>query len=171
MDHVILVDEQDEALGLHDKVGAHLGSGLLHRAFTTMVFNPDGQLLVAQRAAAKMLWPLWWDSTCASHPRDGETYESAGERRLTEELGFSCSLRLADKFTYHVPFEDVGSEHEVCATLLGVHDGDVGPDPDEVADWDWVDVAGVVRGFAERPGRYTPWFIMAMERLLADGSV
>jgi isopentenyl-diphosphate delta-isomerase len=168
MEHVILVDEQDQALGLHDKVGAHLGDGLLHRAFTTMVFNPDGQLLLAQRAVGKMLWPLWWDSTCASHPRKGETYESAGGRRLTEELGFACPLRLADKFSYHVAFEDVGSERDVCATLIGVHEGDVRPDPEEVADWEWVDVSTVVRGLAESPERYTPWFIIAMERLLTE---
>jgi isopentenyldiphosphate isomerase len=55
----------------------------------------------------------------------------------------------------------------VCATLVGVHDGDVRPDPEEVADWEWVDVSTLLR---ERPEHYTPWFSIAMKRLLVDVS-
>lgn len=171
IEHVVLVDERDSRLGLHEKVQAHVGEGLLHRAFVALVFNSDGKLLIAQRAAGKMLWSLWWDNTCASHPRDGEGYEDAGERRLTEELGFSCPLRLTDKFTYYAPFHNVGSEREVCATLVGFHDGEVVPNADEVADWKWVDVPALLEDFAVQPEVYTPWFVLALQRLVDSGIV
>lgn len=171
MEQVVLVDERDLPLGLHEKVEAHIGEGLLHRAFVALVFNSHGQLLIAQRAAGKMLWSLWWDNTCASHPRDGEAYEAAGERRLTEELGFSCPLRLADKFNYHAPFQDVGSEREVCATLVGSYDGKVVPNTDEVADWKWIDLPALLKDFEAQPGVYTPWFVLALQRLIGSGIV
>ena len=170
-EQVVLVDEQDSPLGLHGKVEAHVGEGLLHRAFVALVFNAEGQLLIAQRAAGKMLWSLWWDNTCASHPRDGEAYEAAGERRLSEELGFSCPLRLADKFNYHAPFQDIGSEREVCATLIGSYNGAVAPNANEVADWKWVDVPALLEDFEAQPEVYTPWFMLALQRLIHSGIV
>ena len=171
MEQVVLVDEQDLPLGLHDKMEAHVGEGLLHRAFLALVFNSEGKLLVAKRSADKMLWPLWWDNTCASHPRDGETYEAAGERRLMEELGFSCPLRLTDKFTYHAAFHDVGSEREVCVTLVGFHNGEVTPNRDEVAEWKWVDVLSLLGELDENADTYTPWLVIALRRLVSSGVV
>jgi len=166
MEQVVLVDTDDADLGLHEKVGAHVGEGLLHRAFTVLVFDSSGRVLIAKRSDDKMLWPDYWDSACASHPRAGESYEAAGERRLLEELGFSCGLHLVDKFTYHVPFHDVGSEREVCATLVGFYDGEVIPNADEVAEWRWVSAQELIEELKVNEGAYAPWFVMAVERLL-----
>lgn len=161
-EHVVLVDEQDSPIGTQGKVDAHLGEGQLHRAFTALVFDSQGQVLIARRAREKMLWPSYWDNTCASHPRDGEGYAAAGERRLTEELGFTCPLFEVDKFLYHAPFEDVGCEHELCATLIGTYDGEVVQNDDEVADWEWVAVGQLLTDFGEMPeDRYTPWLVIA----------
>ena len=69
-----------------------------------------------------MLWPNDWDGTFASHPRESETYVSSGERRMPEELGIEGVLDYLHKFEYHVPYIDVGSENEICGTLIGIID-------------------------------------------------
>jgi isopentenyl-diphosphate delta-isomerase len=165
MDQVVIVNENDEEIGLKDKVEAHLGSGALHRAFVVIVFNSNGEILIHQRSAEKMLWPLVWDNACASHPQKGESYEAAGERRLTEELGFTCKLELVDKFEYHAMYKDVGAESELCATLIGKYDGEAKPNPAEIADWKWVSEEKLKEEMEKNSEIYTPWFIIALKRL------
>ena len=116
---VILVDENDNPIGTEEKVKCHLPNGKLHRAFTALLFDRDGRLVLTKRAKEKMLWPGDWDGTFASHPRESEGYVSSGERRMPEELEISGKLDYFQKFEYHVPSKDVGYENEVCVTLYG----------------------------------------------------
>ena len=119
---VILVDENDNPIGSEEKVKCHLPNGKLHRAFTALLFDNEGRLVLTRRAKGKMLWPNDWDGTFASHQRESETYVSSGERRMPEELGIDGTLDYLHKFEYHVPYKDVGSENEICGTLIGVID-------------------------------------------------
>ncbi len=164
MDKVVVVDEHDRPLGLKDKWRCHEGEGILHRAFSVVVFNREGQLLLQQRSENKQLWPFYWSNTCCSHPLEGESYEQAGQRRLQTEMGFVCDLRLLGTFRYQAAFEDKGSENELCAVLVGKYDGDVHADPEEVAAWKWVDFQEVKRDIKANPEGYTPWFKMEIER-------
>ena len=102
---VILVDGNDNPIGKEEKVKCHLPNGKLHRAFTAMIFNKEGKLLLTRRSASKMLWPDDWDGTVASHPREGETYVSSAERRMPEEIGITCEMNYVNKFEYHVPYK------------------------------------------------------------------
>src|SRR5437867_4051905 len=120
MENLILVDRDDNQTGIEEKVKCHLPDGKLHRAFTILLFNKDGQLLLTQRSMSKMLWPGDWDGTVASHPRQSETYVSSAERRLPEELGITCKLDYLFKFEYHVTYKNLGSENEICGTLIGI---------------------------------------------------
>src|SRR3989304_4709730 len=113
-------DKKYNPIGLEEKVKCHLPNGKLHRAFTALMFDKEGRLLVTRRSLSKMLWPGDWDGTVASHPREKETYVSSSERRMPEEIGISCKFDYLFKFEYHVPYKDVGSENEICATLLGI---------------------------------------------------
>ncbi|MBV8742173.1 MAG: NUDIX domain-containing protein, partial [Sinobacteraceae bacterium] len=81
-DSLILVDESDREVGHLDKVRCHDGHGVLHRAFSLLIFNADGELLLQQRAASKPLWPLYWSNSCCSHPRRFESMDVATRRRL-----------------------------------------------------------------------------------------
>ncbi len=168
---VVLVDSQDNEIGFKDKVEAHLGEGDLHRAFTVLVFNKNGETLIAQRSAEKMLWPLYWDNTCASHPLPNEGYAESGERRLSEELGFTCPLEIADRFQYKEEYGDVGSENELCTTLIGKYDGEVYPVTSEVADYKWISVKDLKFDMSENPDKYTIWFKIAIDRLIEQGRV
>lgn len=66
-EQVILVNENDEQIGLMEKMKAHIEVHL-HRAFSVFVFNSRGELLLQQRALSKYHTPGLWTNTCCSHP-------------------------------------------------------------------------------------------------------
>ena len=119
-DSLILVDEADRGVGHLSKVLCHEGRGVLHRAFSLLIFNDSGELLIQQRSAAKRLWPLYWSNSCCSHPRGAETMEQATHRRLYEELGIRCPLHFLFKFQYQAQFDETGAENELCSVFIDV---------------------------------------------------
>ncbi|HLS30493.1 MAG TPA: isopentenyl-diphosphate delta-isomerase, partial [Flavobacteriaceae bacterium] len=96
---VILVNEKDEPIGLMEKIEAH-EKGLLHRAFSVFIYNDKNEIMLQQRAAHKYHSPGLWTNTCCSHPREGETVEDAGKRRLQEEMGFETEVKHVTSFIY-----------------------------------------------------------------------
>ena len=98
-DEVILVNEQDEQIGLMPKLEAH-EKGLLHRAFSVFLFNTQGQLLLQQRAFGKYHSEGLWSNTCCSHPMPEEEIHSAAHRRLMEEMGLKTDLRFLYSFLF-----------------------------------------------------------------------
>src|SRR5579862_1378561 len=117
-DALILVDEADRRLGHLSKDLCHEGRGVLHRAFSLLIFNGRGELLVQQRAATKRLWPLYWSNSCCSHPRRAESMDTAVHRRLYEELGLRCRLHFVYKFQYQAQFDALGAEQELCSVFI-----------------------------------------------------
>jgi len=164
---VILVDENDNPIGTEEKVKCHLPDGKLHRAFTVLLFDKDGNLVLTKRAKEKMLWPGDWDGTFASHPRESETYVSSGERRMPEELGIEGKLDYLHKFEYHVPYKDVGSENEICGTLIGIIDKDSEPKgiEGEIDEIKWIFAKELLSELKTNPQIYCPWMLIALELL------
>jgi isopentenyl-diphosphate delta-isomerase len=163
---LILVDEADREVGYLSKARCHEGRGVLHRAFSLLIFNDRGDLLLQRRAAAKRLWPHYWSNSCCSHPRRTETMEAAIHRRLREELGLECSLRFLFKFQYQAQFDNIGAEHELCSVFIGRSAGRVRVDHEEISDWRWVspeELTAQMQGAGAE--RFTPWFIMEWERI------
>ena len=165
---LILVNPSDEVVGYLDKSAAHDGEGVLHRAFSLFIFNPDGRLLLQQRAPGKRLWPEFWSNSCCSHPRQGERMDEAVHRRLEQELGMSAELNFAYKFEYSAPFRDLGTEHELCWVYIGQTDSQPVINTTENMDWRWIDPAQLTDAIAAEPERYTPWLKMEWERLNAE---
>lgn len=166
-EHVILVDQNDNPIGSEEKVKCHLPNGKLHRAFTALLFDKNGKLVLTRRASEKMLWPGDWDGTVASHPRKGETYVSSAERRMPEELGISCKMDYLMKFEYHVPYKDVGSENEICGTLIGIVDEStkfkmIKGEIDEIK---WITPTELIREIENAPEIYCPWMLIALALL------
>jgi len=166
-EYLILVDEKDNPIGAEEKVKCHLPKGILHRAFTALLFDKNGRLVLTRRAKEKMLWPNDWDGTVASHPRESETYASSGERRMPEELGIQCKLDYLFKFEYHVPYKDVGSENEICGTLIGIVDDSsqfkqIEGEIDEIK---WISALELLSELKTNPKIYCPWMIIALELL------
>ncbi len=168
MIHIPLVDENDREIGTEEKVTAHLEGGKLHRAFSVFVFNNKGELLLQKRASSKMLWPGYWSNTCCSHPHPGEDVLEAGERRLNEEIGFSCKLKSLGHFIYTAHFEDIGTEKELCHVLVGEYNGEVSPNNDEIEKIKWMSLEDVKKEIKNNPSTFTPWFKMELEKFFKE---
>jgi len=169
-DALILVDEADRRLGSLSKEACHEGRGVLHRAFSLLIFNGRGELLVQQRAPSKRLWPLYWSNSCCSHPRSTESMAAATRRRLNEELGIGCTLEFLFKFQYHAQFDETGAEHELCSVFIGRCDGSVEVNREEIHDWRWMPPDALQREMSSGvdSSRYTPWFVLEWTRVWRD---
>ncbi|WP_339917658.1 isopentenyl-diphosphate Delta-isomerase [Yeosuana marina] len=162
-ENVILVNENDEQIGLMPKMEAH-EKALLHRAFSVFVFNSKNQLMLQQRALDKYHSPGLWTNTCCSHQREGESNIQAGMRRLQEEMGFVVDLQESISFIYKAPFDNGLTEHEYDHIVIGKYNGTPEINPDEVADWKWMSLEDVKNDMVKNPQLYTEWFKIIFEK-------
>ncbi len=160
---VILVNENDEQIGLMPKLEAH-EKAVLHRAFSVFVLNTNNELMLQQRAYHKYHSPGLWTNTCCSHQREGETNIQAGRRRLQEEMGFTTVLRDTISFIYKAPFDNGLTEHEFDHVLIGHYEDDPVINEDEVADWKWMPILEVKQDIEEQPQLYTEWFKIIFDK-------
>jgi isopentenyl-diphosphate Delta-isomerase len=166
---LILVDECDREVGHLSKALCHAGRGILHRAFSVLIFNEAGELLLQRRASTKRLWPLHWSNSVCSHPRRNEPMESAIHRRLHEELGIRCPLRFLFKFQYQAQYGSAGAEHEVCSVYIGRYSGLLRVNRDEIESWRWLAAEALEEEMASDAGsEFTPWFKLEWARILRD---
>ncbi len=163
---LILVDETDREVGHLSKARCHQGRGVLHRAFSLLIFNDAGEWLLQQRAPSKRLWPLYWSNSCCSHPRRAETLEAAIHRRLYEELGLRCPLHFLFKFQYQAQFDAAAAEHELCSVFIGRSTGPVSINQNEIVAWRW-STPEALRAEMTGPGAesFTPWFVLEWQRI------
>mmetsp|Transcript_28881 Transcript_28881/g.48505 ORF Transcript_28881/g.48505 Transcript_28881/m.48505 type:complete len:175 (-) Transcript_28881:159-683(-) len=162
-ENVILVNENDEQIGLMEKIEAH-EKALLHRAFSVFILNDKGELMLQQRALHKYHSPGLWTNTCCSHQREGESNITAGKRRLQEEMGFVTELAEAVSFIYKAPFDNGLTEHEYDHVMTGTYNDAPVINPDEVADWKWMDIQAVKDDIGKNPDEYTAWFKIIFDK-------
>lgn len=158
---VELVDEAGLPVGESTVDVAHRPPGQRHRAFSVLLTDPDGRILLQQRAAAKTRFPLRWANACCGHPAPGERVTDAAARRMAEELG-AATTPLTEIGVYVYFAKDPGTgrvEFEYDHVLLGAYDPDqpLRPDPAEVADLRWVPPAEAFADLLIRPDSYAPW--------------
>lgn len=166
MSEVILVNEQDVAIGTMEKMAAHR-EGLLHRAFSIFIFNSAGELLLQQRSDDKYHSAGLWTNTCCSHPAPGEETATAAHRRLAEEMGFDTELTPAFSFTYKSVFENGLTEHEFDHVFVGRYEGGIQPNEQEVQQYRYISFDEIREQIAQRPALFTSWFIIALPRIEA----
>ncbi|MFG3619611.1 isopentenyl-diphosphate Delta-isomerase [Nocardia sp. NPDC047654] len=156
---VELVDDVGRAVGACSVAEAHLAPGRLHRAFSVLLFDSAGRVLLQQRAAVKTRFPSLWANTCCGHPAPGEPVATAAGLRLAEEMGLTIALTEAGIYRYHAADPRTGRvESEWDHVLIGRLDiGAPRPDPAEVADFAWIHPDALRDALADNPDAYTPW--------------
>lgn len=164
-EYIIIVDEQDRVVGTMEKLEAHR-LGILHRAFSVLIFNQQSEVLLQRRAKKKYHSPGLWSNTCCSHQRERETLEEAVSRRLQEELGFTCVCKEVYCFQYRVEFNNGLIENEMDHVFLGFYDGIVTPNKDEIDEFRWVNLNELKQEMKEKPEQFTFWFQLLMEQII-----
>ena len=159
---VILVDKNDNPIGLMNKLEAH-EKALLHRAFSVFVLNDKNELMLQQRAHHKYHSPLLWTNTCCSHQRENETNIQAGTRRLREEMGFETELKEMFHFIYKAPFDNGLTEHELDYVMIGYYNDIPVINKEEVESWKWMKIEEVKNDMLVNPDFYTVWFKIIFE--------
>jgi isopentenyl-diphosphate delta-isomerase len=163
-EQVVLVNENDEAIGIMEKMEAHK-KGLLHRAFSVFIFDTRGNMLLQQRAADKYHGANLWTNACCSHPYPDEKVENAAQRRLNEELGFTTSLHEIFSFSYQAKVENGLIEHEFDHVFAGEYEKDIHPNSNEVADYIYKPVVRIKNEIETHPGKFTSWFKIAFPKI------
>jgi isopentenyl-diphosphate delta-isomerase len=161
IEEVILVDVHDNAIGTMEKLEAH-EKGMLHRAFSILLVNEQGEMLLQQRALEKYHSPGLWTNACCSHPRPEEETINAATRRLKEELGMSLALTKIFQFTYHAELEDGLIEHEFDHVFLGITNENPIINLTEVMSYKWINLTELKMDIIAHPEKYTAWFNLLM---------
>ena len=162
-DKVILVDVNDNQIGLMPKLEAH-EKGVLHRAFSVFIFNNNGELMLQRRSLTKYHSPGLWTNTCCSHQREGESNIYSAKRRLTEEMGFVTELSEKTSFIYKAKFDNGLTEHELDHIIVGNYNQSPIINFSEVDSWKWMSMKDIRNNINDQPNNYTAWFKIIFEK-------
>ena len=181
---IIKVSEQDEPLGSISKIEAHRGAGAFHRAFSVLLFNTKGEMLLQQRSGEKVTFPHVWANACCSHPlyspeeldeANAMGVKRAALRKLEQELGIDPSTVSTDDMTfmtkmrYAARMNQEWIEREVDHILVMCADVELAVNPNEVADVMWVNQETLEAMLVEdRPPEQAvaPWFRCIASRIM-----
>ncbi|MEC7636055.1 MAG: isopentenyl-diphosphate delta-isomerase [Candidatus Thermoplasmatota archaeon] len=181
---VICVAEDDTVIGPMSKLETHQGAGHYHRAFSVLLFNSKGEMLLQQRSADKVTFPNVWANACCSHPlhsqEEMETENAMGVKRaavrkLEQELGIDPSTVSTDdmvfmtKMRYAARMNHEWIEREVDHILVMCADVEINPNPNEVANIMWVNHDEMeAMLIEERPPEQAiaPWFRCIAARIM-----
>jgi isopentenyl-diphosphate delta-isomerase len=154
---MVLVDEDDQVIGTAAKLEAHQ-KGALHRAFSVIVWDSAGRLLLQKRHFRKYHSGGLWTNAVCGHPRPGEDILAAALRRLEEEMGFTCPLESLGAMRYRAELDQGMIEHEMVHVFRGLYDGAVVPNPLEAEGYQWAGLDEMRADVAAMPHRFSAWF-------------
>jgi|SRR6266702_3460032 len=163
---VVLVNDNNEQIGVMPKLEAHHSDTHLHRAFSCYVFNQEGKFLVTQRALSKKVFPGVWTNSCCGHPGPGEKTETAIKRRLQFELGLTPDTTkvVLPKFRYRAEMNDI-VENEICPVYIATVLKEPKPNPGEVEDYEWVTWDEFLKRIKKNPEKYSQWCMEQVKEL------
>ena len=184
---VLCLDSDDNVIDSSSKFTTHHGEGILHRAFSVLIFDCEGRLLVQQRSSDKITFPAVWANSCCSHPLDidGENdnpiegVKEAARRKLDQELGIPRTItndwkfNHIGRFEYKCRWDSDWVEHEIDHVLIVEADCEVDFNRNEIQSVDWLDNDSLIR-MMERKGRWksqliAPWFEAIFNNFLGSG--
>jgi len=166
IEHVILVDENDQPIGEQEKLKAH-ELAQCHRAFSVFIYrlNTENELeiLLQQRHLEKYHCGGLWTNTCCGHPRPSETTLEAATRRLFEEMGIKSDLKEVGVFHYIARFDNGLTENEIDHVFIGMMKSEIiNPHPEEIQAYRWTTIQNLNMVIQETPHQFTPWLRQAL---------
>ncbi|GFP75679.1 isopentenyl-diphosphate Delta-isomerase [Clostridium fungisolvens] len=165
LENIAVVNDNDEIIGYKEKMSVHK-EGILHRAFSVVLFNSKNEMLLQRRSFSKYHSPGEWTNACCSHQRENETIKEAAIRRLYEELGINDAI-LEEEFIFHYKcqFENELWENEIDHVFIGRYDKDVESfNIDEVHEVRWISVSELLNWIDEKPEEFTFWFKILIKK-------
>ena len=184
---VLCLDSDDNVIDSSSKFTTHHGEGILHRAFSVLIFDSEGRLLVQQRSSDKITFPAVWANSCCSHPLDidGENTDpiegvkEAARRKLDQELGIPRTItddwkfHHIGRFEYKCRWDSDWVEQEIDHVLIVEADCEVDFNRNEIQSVDWLDNDSLIQ-MMERKGRWksqliAPWFEAIFNNFLGFG--
>ena len=167
-DLVVLLDEHGQPTGTAPRTEVHTTDTPLHLAFSCYLRDEAGRVLLTRRALAKRTWPGVWTNSFCGHPRPGEQMADAVHRYAARELGTTIRdlTCLLPAFRYRAV--DAGGivENELCPVFVATIDGDLTPDPGEVAELQWVPADDVRTLATLAPWSLSPWLVSQVGELV-----
>jgi isopentenyl-diphosphate delta-isomerase len=163
-EEIILVDESDNQVGTGEKMAVHR-NGQLHRAFSVLIYNSKGEMLLQKRAEGKYHAGGLWTNACCSHPRPEEDIKKEAEERLFSEMGVRAKLEEIFSFMYKAEFENGLVEYEFDHVFEGVFNDEPKINPAEADEWRWIAPADLKAEIIANPENFTPWFRLILRKL------
>ena len=166
---IVLVNDNDEQIGVAPKLETHNAHTPLHRAFSLYAFTKEGKFLLTQRALSKKVFPGVWTNSCCGHPLPDERTEDAIKRRLKFELGLEPKkLKLVlPNYRYRAEMNTI-VENEICPVYVAIVSSNLQPNPKEVEKYQWVEWSEFLKDLKKSPRKYSPWCIEQAQLLSSN---
>lgn len=164
MEKIALVNEKDEIIGFEEKMEVHY-KGLLHRAFSVILYNDQGEMLLQQRSYDKYHSPGLWTNSCCSHQLEAdESILEAAKRRTIEELGVLVNdLKCVGVLQYRCDFENELIENEIDSLFIGHYNGDIPFNREEINAVKWMAKKDILAWIEKEPEVFTYWFKLLIQ--------
>lgn len=159
---VDVIDEHDRVIATVTRVEVR-ARRLLHRVASTMVFRPDGRLLVHRRTRTKDVFPGAFDCFVGGVVSAGETYEEARDRELAEEMAIH-GVAPMELFRHRFDGDD---DRSMSAVYAVTWDGPVVPQVSEISWHGWESLERVTERVDEPS--FVPDGREVFRRWLAEG--
>ena len=171
----LLVDSEDKVIGSESKLDCHRNEGIRHRAFSVLIFDSEGRLLVQKRASEKITFPGVWANSCCSHPLDLESEKNgqegaiaAAKRKLWQELGIpqnetkQWTFHHVGRMEYSCRWNEDWIEREIDHIMVVRADATVDHNLNEISEVLWAEPDEVKR-MMNGQGKWqdqviAPWF-------------
>lgn len=164
MENVILVDKNDNQIGVEEKIKAHK-EAKLHRAISIFIFNSKNELMLQKRAKNKYHCGGLWSNTVCSHPNPDETVEEAVHRRLNQEMGFDCDMKEIFSFIYTIKFDNGLTENEFDHVFIGKYEKNPVLNREEAGGFKWITIDELKKEINKNPEKYTYWMKQILDRV------
>ena len=162
-EHVILVNDQGMVIGTQEKYAAHTTQTPLHLAFSSWLFNAEGECLVTRRALSKKAWPGVWTNSVCGHPQTGEK-DGRGDLSAAAAMRLALKSRrlppVAAEFRYRETDPSGVVENEICPVFAARITSELRINHEEVMEFEWVELESLFQALNAAPWGFSPWMVL-----------